>query len=113
MGLIWRLAKLVIMAISAVFFVTLAVANRHDVTLVLDPFKPENPVLSVTAPFFIYLFGALFVGMILGGFASWLSQGKWRKTARLRTREAYQWKQEADRLTGERDSTVRPGLPAV
>lgn len=113
MNLIWRLAKLVIMAIAAVFFVTLAVANRHDVTLVLDPFKPEAPVLSLTAPFFVYMFGALFFGLILGGMASWLSQGKWRKTARQRTREAYQWKQEADRLTTERDVTVRPGLPAA
>ena len=112
MGLIWRLAKLVIMAVSAIFFVTLAVANRHDVTLVLDPFKPENPVFAISAPFFVYLFAALFFGMILGGMASWLSQGKWRRTARQRTREAYKWKQEADRLTGERDLPMRPGLPA-
>jgi len=112
MGLIWRLAKLVIMAVSAIFFVTLAVANRHDVTMVLDPFKPETPVFALTAPFFIYLFGALFLGMILGGVVSWFSQGKWRKTARQRTREAYKWKQEADRLTQERDVVARPGLPA-
>ena len=113
MGLIWRLAKLVIMAISAVFLVTLAVANRHDVTLVLDPFKPESPAFSISAPFFLYMFAALFAGMILGGTASWLTQGKWRKTARQRTREAYKWKQEADRLTDERDIAATPSLPAA
>lgn len=113
MGLIWRLAKLVIMAVSAIFFVTLAVANRHDVTLVLDPFKPEAPVFSISAPFFLYMFAALFLGMILGGMASWFSQGKWRKTARQRTREAYKWKQEADRLTNERDVAPQQSLPAA
>ncbi|MGI9388158.1 MAG: hypothetical protein ACR2OX_12080 [Methyloligellaceae bacterium] len=113
MGLIWRIGKLVLMAIAAILFVTLSVANRHDVTLVLDPFKPENPVFSLTLPFFAYLFAALFFGIVLGGMASWFSQGKWRKTARQRTREAYKWKQEADRLTQERDVNTRPGLPAA
>jgi len=113
MSLIWRLGKLVFMAISAIFFVTLAVANRHDVTLVLDPVKPESPVFSLTGPFFVFLFGALFAGIILGGTASWLTQGKWRKTARQRTREAYKWKQEADRMTRDRELAPRPGLPSA
>lgn len=112
MGLMWRLVKLLIMAVSAIFFVMVAVANRHDVQLVLDPFNREAPAFSLTLPFFAFLFAAMFLGMVLGGVASWFSQGKWRKTARLRTREAYKWKQEADRLTQERDVTVRPGLPA-
>ncbi len=113
MSLIWRLGKLVVMAAAAILFVTLAVANRHDVTLVLDPFKPESPVFSLTGPFFLYLFSTLFFGIVLGGVASWLSQGKWRKTARQRTREAYKWKQEADRLNQDSEIAARPGLPAV
>ena len=114
MGLIWRIAKLVLLAVSAVLFVTISVTNRHDVQLVLDPFNSDVPAVGpVTGPFFAFLFGALFFGIVLGGFASWLAQGKWRKTARQRTREAYRWKQEADRLTHERDVAARPGLPAT
>ncbi|MEO0619161.1 MAG: LapA family protein [Pseudomonadota bacterium] len=113
MSLIRRLVKLLAMLATAIVVVTIAVANRQDATLVLDPFKPENPVVSVSAPFFLFLLGAMVIGMILGGVASWFSQGKWRKTARQRTREAYKWKQEADRLTQERDASVRPALPAA
>lgn len=113
MSLIWRLIKLLAMTVTAIVFVAIAVSNRQNATLILDPFRPENPVLQITAPFFVYLFGALLLGMVLGGIASWLSQGKWRKTARQRTREAYQWKQEADRLTQERDGAVEQRLPAA
>lgn len=90
----------------AIFLVTLAVANRHTVRLVLDPFRPEAPVISAELPFYAYLFGALLLGVIAGGSAVWLSQGHWRQTARARTQEARRWHAEADRLTRERDADV-------
>ena len=91
---------------AALFLVTLAVANRHDVTLVLDPFNPQHPVISQTLPFYIYLFGALMLGVLLGGIATWMTQSKWRQTARRRTQEAMRWQAEADRLIKERDARV-------
>ena len=42
-----------------IVLVTLAVANRHGVRLVLDPFRPNEPVLSLVLPFYVYLFGVL------------------------------------------------------
>lgn len=42
---------------AAVLLVTLAVTNRHAVRLVLDPFRPEDPVISVVLPFYGFLFG--------------------------------------------------------
>ena len=92
-----------------VVFVTLAVANRQEVALVLDPFRPSNPALSIPGPMYAFLFGALFIGLLLGGIASWIGQGKWRALARERTREAYRWKSEADRLLREQDVV---GLPS-
>ena len=56
---------------AAIFLVTLAVANRHAVRLVLDPFRPEAPVISMELPFFVYLFATLMLGVILGGIATW------------------------------------------
>jgi uncharacterized integral membrane protein len=99
----------------AVLLIALAVANRHDVRLVLDPFRPEAPVLSMDLPFYIYLFGALIVGVLLGGFATWLSQGQWRHRARVRAHEAARWQSEAERLSRERDSelSTRKQLVAV
>ena len=111
MNLIWKIGRNLLGFIAAVLLATLGVANRHDVMLILDPFKPQDPVISINAPFYVFLFGTLFVGILLGGFASWLTQGKWRKTARKRTHEAYRWKQEADRLNRERGET-RPALPS-
>lgn len=90
----------------ALLLISLAIANRHPVRMVLDPFRPEAPVLSMEHPFFYYLFGALLLGVIAGGSAVWLSQGHWRHTARHRTQEARRWHAEADRLTRERDAEL-------
>lgn len=90
----------------AILLVTVAVANRDPVRLVLDPFRPEAPVLSLSLPFYVYLLVALTLGVVLGGVATWMTQGRWRRTARLRTQDAMRWQAEADRLTRERDTNV-------
>lgn len=90
----------------AVVLIALAVANRHAVRLVLDPFRPEQPVLSMSLPLYLFLFGALIVGVLLGGLATWLGQGQWRHRARLRSHEASRWQAEAERLTRERDTDM-------
>jgi uncharacterized integral membrane protein len=98
-----RIIGLIIGFIAAIFLVTLAVANRHAVKLVLDPFNQENPVLSAELPFYAYLFAMLIGGVILGGFATWMGQSKWRRTARGRTQDSIRWKAEAERLARERE----------
>lgn len=85
----------------AVLLITLAVTNRHPVRLVLDPFRPERPLLSLEMPFYAYLFAVLLIGVVLGGLATWATQGKWRRTARSRALEAMRWRAEADRLARE------------
>jgi hypothetical protein len=84
--------------------VALAVSNRQPVTLVLDPFRPETPALSIDLPFYAYLIGALVVGVILGGVATWMGQSRWRQTARTQGRRAARWQAEADRLAREREA---------
>lgn len=93
----------------AALLITLAVANRHDVRLVLDPFRPEQPALSVVLPFYAFLFGVLALGILAGGMAVWMSQGRWRRTARMRTQDARRWQAEADRLARERDASMAAG----
>jgi uncharacterized integral membrane protein len=92
----------------ALLLITLALANRHSVRLALDPFRPDNPVISLVLPFYVYLLAALLVGVILGGIATWLSQARWRRSARQRGAEAYRWHAEADRLNRERERIVDP-----
>lgn len=92
--------------LAAIALVTLAVANRHAVRLVLDPFNPQKPALSAEMPFYVFVLGTLILGVVLGGLATWMSQSKWRRTARSRTQEVVRWKAEAERLGRERDSDV-------
>jgi len=101
-----RIAVLLVAFPAAIILITLAVSNRHGVRLVLDPFRPETPVLWLELPFYVYLLGALVVGVVLGGFATWAGQSRWRRTARVRTHEAMRWHSEADRLARERDARV-------
>lgn len=102
-----RIVSLLLAFPLAVVLIAIAVANRHDVKLVLDPFRPEAPALSLTLPFYAYLFGALLIGVLAGGAAAWMGQGRWRRTARHRTQEAMRWRAEADRLARERDAQVQ------
>lgn len=90
----------------AVVLIALAVANRAPVDLVLDPFGGR---FAVQVPLFLLILGALAIGLIIGGFATWLSQGKWRKTARSRRREAYDLRRQTERL--ERELETRDASP--
>ncbi|MFA5899731.1 MAG: hypothetical protein WC829_11535 [Hyphomicrobium sp.] len=115
-----RIVWLLIAFPAGLLLVTLAVVNRHQVRLVLDPFRPENPVISLELPFYAYLFAALLLGVLLGGAAMWFGQARWRRTARHQGRAAARWHAEADRLTRERDAaqatkptTARPRLAAT
>jgi hypothetical protein len=91
---------------SAVFVVTLAVSNRHGVRMVLDPFNLRDPVIAIELPFYAYLLAMLVFGVMLGGFATWFNQGKWRRLARVRGHEASRWRTEAERLGRERDASA-------
>ncbi len=101
-----RLIWFVVALPAALLLVTLALANRHPVRLALDPFRPGDPTVSLVLPFYAYLFGMLLVGVIIGGMAVWLTQARWRRSARHRAAEASRWQAEATRLTREREREV-------
>lgn len=98
--------------------VAIAVANRHVVRLVLDPISPQSPMFVLDAPFFMFLFGALAFGVLLGGLGMWFGQRKWRRAAHSRSREAHEWRREAERLGREvshsspMNGTAPDALPA-
>jgi uncharacterized integral membrane protein len=92
-------AALIVVPLS-VLLVALAVVNRKPATLGLNPFDASSG-LSVEAPLFLFLLGAFALGLLIGGLATWLGQGKWRKTARAEAREASTWRRQADRLEKE------------
>ena len=101
-----RIVWLLVAFPAAAILVTLAVANRHAARLVLDPFRPEAPALWIDMPFYAFLLIALVIGVALGGTATWMTQSRWRRTARRRAQEALRWQAEADRLARERDQAA-------
>jgi uncharacterized integral membrane protein len=93
--------KALILFPIAILVVLLAVANRGPVTLSLDPFSREAPEIAVTLPLFAVIFGAVMLGVIIGGMGAWLAQGKHRRAER-------RYKREARRLRAH-TAQARPG----
>ncbi len=104
-----RILSLLVAFPVGVALVAIAVSNRHPVQLILDPFRPENPALSLELPFYAFLLGALVFGVILGGMATWVGQSRWRRTARAQGQRAARFQAEADRLTRERETDAGKG----
>jgi uncharacterized integral membrane protein len=114
---LWRKIALGFIVVPlAVVLIALAVANRKPAELTLDPFGALDPTVGIVAPLFLLLLGAFAFGLIVGGIATWFTQGKWRRMAREETRQARDWRRQVDRLEKELeglDSTrVRARLPA-
>jgi uncharacterized integral membrane protein len=78
-----RFLKLLVAVPFAIICLAFAIANRHLVTVSFDPFT-GNDIQSpqITAPLFVVLFLALMCGIAIGGVATWLEQGKYRRAAR-------------------------------
>ena len=108
-----RIANYLLAVPAAIVLITLAVINRHSVRLVLDPFRPDEPVLSLALPFYVYLFGAVLLGMVIGSWVTWRNQARWRRDARQRGAEAQRWQAEADRLARTRDGELGTSRPLV
>ena len=98
----WRkvVVALVVVPLGALL-VALAVVNRKPAILILDPFGSAEPRLSLEAPLFLFLLGVFALGLIIGGIATWLGQGKWRRTARAQGQEARDLRRQASRLEKE------------
>lgn len=104
-----RFLSLFIILPVTIVVIILSVANRSQVTFSLDPIGAE-PALSLTAPFFFFLFAALGLGVLLGGIATWFGQAKWRRVARTERANAASLRREVEQLRASA-AAPRPGLP--
>ena len=111
--MIKRIVNVIVLLPIAIVLIVLSVANRQSVTLALNPFRPEDSVLSVTAPFFVYLFLAVIFGLVIGSLATWFTQGKHRKRARVEAREAVKWHDEADKQKSRADTIAAQAIVPV
>ncbi len=100
--------KALILVPLSLLVVLLAIANRGPVRLSLDPFSADAPVLSYEVPLFLVLFGAVMIGVILGGVAAWLGQSRHRRAERRYRREARTLRSEVGEARAQTG-----GLPAL
>jgi uncharacterized integral membrane protein len=70
----------------AIVMIAFAVANRQIVTVSLDPFGGSDSGLAL--PLFVLIILLLIIGVLIGGLAAWVRQGKWRIAARRWERQA-------------------------
>jgi hypothetical protein len=104
-----RFVLLFIVVPLTIVVVVLSVANRSLVTFSLDPIGAA-PALSLTAPFFFFLFATLGIGILLGGIATWIGQSKWRRAARAERASAARLRREIDQLRAS--AAAQASLPA-
>lgn len=69
-------------------FVVFAVANRHLVTVSLDPFNTSDPSIGFTLPLFAVIIAVAILGVSAGGLATWFRQRHWRRAARQHEADA-------------------------
>jgi len=72
---------LIVVPLAAII-IAFAVANRQTVMVSFDPFSSTSPAYAVTLPLFAVILAVLILGVLTGGVAAWLRQGKWRRSAR-------------------------------
>lgn len=106
-----NLVAALILVPLAVVIVAFAVANRQIVTVSLDPFSAEHPAASVTLPLFGLIIVLLIVGVLIGGIAAWLGQGRWRRTARRLERDAGALRTEVEEFKRGVGMAGGAGLP--
>ena len=80
-------SRFVVLVPLAVIIIAFAVANRQVVTVSFDPFNANAPAAAVTLPLFALVILLLIIGVLIGGLAVWLRQGRWRQAARRLERE--------------------------
>ena len=102
--------KALILVPVALAIVLFSVANRASVPISFDPISRDAPTLVYNVPLFAVVLAALAAGVLLGGLASWLTQGKHRKAARRNRREVEVLRGEAQML---RSAVPDSALPAL
>lgn len=102
--------KALVLVPVALIVVLFSVANRAPVRVSLDPISRDAPAFAFDLPLFAVVLAAIALGILIGGFASWLAQGKHRKAARLNRREADKLRNEARSLRAAVPDSALPAL---
>ena len=93
----------------AIVILMFAAANRQVVTVSFDPFSASDPALSFAMPLFVLIFILVILGVIIGRFAAWLRQGRYRRTNRHLESEIGRLRRQVEGLNLRLDSASTAG----
>jgi uncharacterized integral membrane protein len=110
-AMIRKIVAAVILAPLALVIIAFAIANRDAVVVSLDPFDHAHPALSLKLPLFVLILALVIGGVVLGGIAAWLRQGKWRRAARRAQAEARELRSEVEKLKRSMGPSMLPPEP--
>jgi uncharacterized integral membrane protein len=105
-----KIVKALVLIPLAIILISFAVANRQTVTVSFDPFDKADPAFSLALPLYVLILALVIAGVVVGGVAAWMRQGKWRWRARLAESQARELRTENDQLK-RRDGSVPAGSP--
>jgi uncharacterized integral membrane protein len=105
-----KIVTAIVVVPLVVIIVAFAVANRQAVTVSFDPLSSAAPAYAATLPLFVLLFVVLILGVLVGGFAAWIGQGKWRRAARRFDADV---RAGVSRLCGSAEKQVEPPCHAT
>ena len=108
-----RFLTLFVLFPVAIVVVVLSVANRGSVAFSLDPIGAGSTGWTVSAPLYVFLFAALAVGILIGGVATWIRQGRWRQAARAERANADRLRRETERLRERLEAAQAAGAPST
>ena len=97
-----RIVGWVVLVPLCVVLIVFALANRQLVIVNFNPFAATETLAApgYGVPLFLVVYIILLIGVLLGGTATWLAQGRVR-------RERRHWRREAEHLTRELDGLRR------
>lgn len=97
--MIKRIVGWVVLVPFCAVLVVFALANRQIVDLSFDPLPGTGGILPVIPmPLFLIIYIMLVLGVVLGGFATWITQGANRREKRRLKRENDQLHKEVEQL---------------
>ncbi|MDP2618936.1 MAG: LapA family protein [Hyphomicrobiales bacterium] len=111
--MIKKIVYIVVLGPIALIVIAFCVANRQLVDFSYDPLGGADPTMTLRLPLFVLILAGILIGIVAGGFAAWLRQGKWRRSARVNAHEAARWQREAQELRQRLEESARRALPGA
>ena len=99
-------ARAIVLIPLALVAIAFAIANKETVPVFFDPFNAGGTDFKINPPLFLVVFASLILGVLLGGIATWLGQGRHRRAERMHRRDVERLRSDIDRMRASSGSVI-------